>query len=54
MRGKAEGGRFIGSTNDSGPMKPGNSVEDKTLTTGCEDLDILSTSMRVWEAINER
>ena len=28
-----EGGRFTGSTDDSGPMKPGNSVEDKTLTT---------------------
>jgi hypothetical protein len=28
----AEGGRFTGSTEDSGPMKPGNSVEDKTLT----------------------
>jgi hypothetical protein len=29
----AEGGRFTGSTNDSGPMKPGNRVEDKTLMT---------------------
>jgi hypothetical protein len=29
-----EGGRFTGSTNDSGPMKPGNRVEDKTLMTG--------------------
>ena len=29
-----EGGRFTDSTDDSGPMKPGNSVEDKTLTTG--------------------
>ena len=28
-----EGGRFTGCTDDSGPMKPGNSVEDKTLTT---------------------
>ncbi|MCP5007055.1 MAG: hypothetical protein GY941_24390 [Planctomycetes bacterium] len=28
-----EGGRFTDSTEDSGPMKPGNSVEDKTLTT---------------------
>ena len=27
-----EGGRFTGSTEDSGPMKPGNSVEEKTLT----------------------
>ena len=32
-RGGAEGGRFTDSTEDSGPMKPGNSVEDKTLTT---------------------
>jgi hypothetical protein len=29
----AEGGRFVGSTEDSGPMKPGDSVEDKALTT---------------------
>ena len=29
-----EGGRFTDSTDDSGPMKPGNSVEGKTLTTG--------------------
>ena len=29
-----EGGRFTGSTEDSGPKKPGNSAEDKTLTTG--------------------
>ena len=29
-----EGGRFMDSTEDSGPMKPGNRVEDKTLTTG--------------------
>jgi hypothetical protein len=27
-----EGGRFTDSTKDSGPMKPGNSVEGKTLT----------------------
>ena len=27
-----EGGRFTDSTEDSGPMKPGNSVEGKTLT----------------------
>jgi hypothetical protein len=27
-----EGGRFTGSTDDLGPMKPGNSVEEKTLT----------------------
>ena len=29
----AEGGRSTGSTDDSGPMKPGNRVEDKTLKT---------------------
>ena len=29
-----EGGRFTGSTDNSGPMKPGNRVEDKTLTIG--------------------
>ena len=29
-----EGGRFTDSTDNSGPMKPGNRVEDKTLTTG--------------------
>ena len=28
-----EGGRFTGSTDDSGPMKPGNRAEDKTLKT---------------------
>ena len=30
-RGGTEGGRFTGSTDESGPMKPGNSVEEKTL-----------------------
>ena len=29
-----EGGTFTDSTDDSGPMKPGNRVEGKTLTTG--------------------
>jgi hypothetical protein len=29
-----EGGRFTGSTDDSGPMKLVNRAEDKTLTTG--------------------
>jgi len=28
-----EGGRFADSTEDSGPKKPGNRVEDKTLKT---------------------
>jgi len=32
QRGKeTEGGRFMGSTYDLGPVKPGNRVEDKTL-----------------------
>ena len=30
-RGGTEGGRFAGSTDESGPMKLGNSVEEKTL-----------------------
>jgi hypothetical protein len=33
-RGGTEGDRFTGSTEDSGPMKPGNSVEEKTLRIG--------------------
>jgi hypothetical protein len=32
----AEGGRFTGSTEESGPRKPGNRAEDKTLRTGKE------------------
>ena len=31
-----EGGRFTGSTDKLGPMKPGNSVEEKTLMIGKE------------------
>lgn len=30
----AKGGRFTGSTEEAGPMKPGNRAEDKTLKTG--------------------
>ena len=37
----AEGGRFTGGTDDSGPMKPGNSVEDKTLKTRLKGINIL-------------
>ena len=33
-RGGTKGGRFTGSTDESGPMKPGNSVEEKTLRIG--------------------
>ena len=35
----AEGGRFTSSTDDSGPVKPGNGVEGKTLTTRESDLE---------------
>jgi len=50
-RGGAEGGRFTGSTKDSGPMKPGNSVEEKTLTIRKGEINtlglaVLSTSSR--------
>lgn len=31
---KGRGGRFTSSTDDSGPVKPGNRVEGKTLKTG--------------------
>jgi len=37
---QTEGGRSIGSTDNSGPMKPGNSVEEKTLTIRRSSLDI--------------
>jgi hypothetical protein len=36
-----EGGRFTGSTDEAGPMKPGNSVEDKTLKTRQKGINIL-------------
>ena len=60
----------MGSTEDSGPMKPGNSVEDKTLTTGKqredqgradagfgnleEDPDRREIAIRRWEVMDER
>jgi len=31
---RGRGGRFTSSTDDSGPVKPGNRVEGKTLKTG--------------------
>ena len=56
-----EGGRFTGSTEDSGPMKPGNSVEEKTLTTrgGIKDLPSAKPGcsnfvVGAWEAVDER
>ncbi len=44
----------MGSTDDSGPMKPGNSVEDKTLTIGPASLDSTTPSVELWETIDER
>jgi len=53
------GGRFTGSTEDSGPMKPGNSVEEKTLMirkgeSNIPGLATLRASSKVGEAVNER
>ena len=59
----------MGCTEDSGPMKPGNSVEDKTLTTGKRreggpphgglnptsgNPDGRNASVRPWEVMDER
>jgi len=41
----AEGGRFTGSTEDSGPMKPGNSVEEKTLMIRKGEINIPSLAV---------
>jgi len=38
----AKGGRSTDSTDDSRPMKPGNSVEEKTLTIEKQDEEVLS------------
>jgi hypothetical protein len=51
---QTEGDRSIGSTNDSGPMKPGNRAEEKTLTIRPTSLDISMSSSEIWEAIDER
>jgi len=48
----AEGGRSADSTDDSGPMKPGNRAEDKTLTTN--KLGHLEVASQEWEAVDER
>ena len=55
---RTEGGRSTGTTYDSGPMKPGNSVEDKTLKIRKmyalhHALNISSLS-GIWEAVDER
>jgi hypothetical protein len=34
QRGRIRGWQIHGNTENSGPVKPGNRVEDKTLTTG--------------------
>ena len=39
MRQGTEGGRSTDSTEDSGPKKPGNRVEDKTLTSREERME---------------
>ncbi len=45
-----EGGRFADSTEDSGPMKPGNRAEEKTLTTG----NIRAAQKRYWTVESRR
>ena len=61
----AEGGRLTGSTKDSGPMKPGNSVEENTLKirpNGSTDEKKVSRSrfgylesvLEIGEAVDER
>ena len=54
-----EGGRFTGSTEDSGPMKPGNKVEDKTLTIRKRETDSPKPGYRngvieIGEVVDER
>jgi len=49
----SEGGRFTGSTDDSGPGKPGNRAEDKTLKTR-ESLDVPNVVAGAWEIVDER
>jgi hypothetical protein len=39
---------------DSGPMKPGNSVEDKTLTTGTQGPGFLVNVRQKREVVDER
>ena len=51
---QTEGDRSIGSTDDSGPMKPGNRAEEKTLTIRPTSLDISMPSFEIWEAIDEK
>jgi len=53
-RGGIEGGRFTGSSEDSGPMKPGNSVEEKTLTIRKPRPGYLDSVIEIGEAVNER
>jgi len=51
---QTEGDRSIGSTDDSGPMKPGNRAEEKTLKIRPKSLDISMSFSEIWEAIDER
>lgn len=39
---------------DSGPMKPGNSVEDKTLTTGTKESGPLMNAHQEREVVDEK
>jgi hypothetical protein len=39
---------------DSGPVKPGNSVEDKTLTTGTKGPGLLVNAHQEREVVDER
>ncbi len=55
----AKGGRSTGSTEDSGPTKPGNSVEDKTLTIRKRESDSPKPGYRngvieIGEVVDER
>ncbi len=52
---RTEGGRSVGSTDDSGSAVADNSVEEKTLTIGpMMSLDISTLSVEIWEATDER
>ena len=49
-----EDGRSACSTEDSGPEKPGNSVEEKTLTTQTERKGQPRSVTGLWEDADER
>jgi len=41
----SEGGRSTNMTDDSGPVKPGNGVEEKILMTRKKNLDVPAASL---------